>query len=93
MCFIFTMLALLFRGIDFEITCTTFKNNFRNINLERTEIYLIEAAPRILAEYPEHLSQKAQKYLEEFGGYFQISPNMWESFEKISKYPDPYGSI
>jgi NADH dehydrogenase len=41
--------------------------NFRRIKPEKSQIYLVEAAPRILQAFPEKLSQKAQAGLEKLG--------------------------
>ncbi len=50
-----------------EIARKTMFKNFRRIRPEKSKIYLIEGAPRILPPYPESLSKKAQKSLEKLG--------------------------
>jgi len=46
-----------------ELTSTTLKDDFRNINTLDSEITLIEGLDRILPTYPPDLSAKAQKAL------------------------------
>ena len=50
-----------------EIAYETMLKNFRRVDTAKTKIYLIEGSPHILPVYPERLSEKAKKYLEEFG--------------------------
>lgn len=50
-----------------ELAHFTLKDDFRNFNTKDTEIILIEAADRILPNYPENLSKKAHKALIELG--------------------------
>ncbi|MBI5273775.1 MAG: NAD(P)/FAD-dependent oxidoreductase [Chlamydiales bacterium] len=50
-----------------EIAYQTLFKNFRRIKPEKSRIYLIEGAPRILPVYPPSLSAKAQKDLEKMG--------------------------
>jgi NADH dehydrogenase len=47
-----------------ELAHQTLLNDFRNINPQETEIYLVEAADRILPTFSTNLSGKAQKALE-----------------------------
>lgn len=54
-------------GAIAEIAHQTMFKNFRRIKPEKSKIYLIEAAPRILPPYPESLSEKAKKDLESMG--------------------------
>ncbi len=54
-------------GAIAEIAHKTMFKNFRRIKPEKSKIYLIEAGPRILPVYPERLSLKAQKDLENMG--------------------------
>lgn len=54
-------------GAIAEIAYETMLKNFRRIDTTKTRIYLVEGSPHILPVYPEKLSQKAQKYLEQFG--------------------------
>lgn len=46
-----------------ELAHQTLADDFRTINPQETEIFLVEAAPRILMPFPEKLSQKAAKAL------------------------------
>lgn len=54
-------------GAIAEIAHRTLFKNFRRINPKKSNIYLVEAAPRILPPYPEKLSEKAKKSLEKMG--------------------------
>lgn len=54
-------------GAIAEIAYETMLKDFRRIDTTKTRIYLVEGSPHILPVYPEKLSQKAQKYLEQFG--------------------------
>jgi len=46
-----------------ELAFQTLADDFRRINPRETEIFLVEAAPRILMPFPEKLSAKAAKAL------------------------------
>lgn len=50
-----------------EIAHKTMFRNFRRINPEKSKIYLIEGAPRVLPPFPEKLSERARKDLEKMG--------------------------
>jgi NADH dehydrogenase len=50
-----------------EIARHTLKNEFRNITPSAARVRLIEAGPRVLASFPEDLSQKACKQLQKLG--------------------------
>ncbi len=50
-----------------EIAYETMLKNFRRVDTTKTKIYLVEGSPHILPVYPERLSEKARRYLEEFG--------------------------
>lgn len=54
-------------GAISEIAYHTMLKDFRRIDPTKTKIYLIEGSPHVLPVYPEKLSLKAQKYLENFG--------------------------
>jgi len=54
-------------GAIAEIAHKTMFKNFRRIKPEKSKIYLIEASPHILPSYPEKLSKKAQRDLEQLG--------------------------
>lgn len=41
--------------------------DFRNLHPENLKVILVEAGPRILAAFPEHLSEYARSYLEKIG--------------------------
>lgn len=50
-----------------EIARHTLKNEFRNIDPSLARVRLIEAGPRVLAAFPEALSEKAKRQLEKLG--------------------------
>jgi len=50
-----------------EIARHTLRGEFRRIDPATAKIRLIEAGPRVLANFPESLSAKAHKHLEELG--------------------------
>ncbi|RYZ74755.1 MAG: NAD(P)/FAD-dependent oxidoreductase [Lysobacteraceae bacterium] len=50
-----------------EIARHTLVNEFRNINPSDARVRLVEAGPRVLASFPEDLSQKARRQLEKLG--------------------------
>lgn len=50
-----------------EISRKTMKNDFRNIDPARARIILVEGTDRVLGTYPEELSNKGEKSLENLG--------------------------
>src|ERR1700744_3431480 len=50
-----------------DISKLYMRHDFRHIDPARARVILIEGSPRILAAYPEDLSQKAVKQLEQLG--------------------------
>ncbi|MCW0373066.1 NAD(P)/FAD-dependent oxidoreductase [Xanthomonas sacchari] len=50
-----------------EIARHTLKHEFRRIDPAEARVRLIEAGPRVLSSFPEHLSAKAQQQLEKLG--------------------------
>jgi len=50
-----------------EIARHTLRDQFRNIDPASAHVRLIEAGPRVLASFPEALSQKARRQLEKLG--------------------------
>ncbi|MBI5267323.1 MAG: NAD(P)/FAD-dependent oxidoreductase, partial [candidate division Zixibacteria bacterium] len=50
-----------------EIAHDTLKNEFRGINPAESQIYLVEASPRILSEFPSSLSTRATSTLDRLG--------------------------
>ncbi len=50
-----------------EIARHTLKNEFRNIDPSEARVRLIEAGPRVLASFPEDLSEKARRQLQKLG--------------------------
>ncbi len=54
-------------GTIAEVTRKSMSEDFRHIDPAKTRILLIEAGPRVLAQYPPDLSQSAQRQLEKLG--------------------------
>ena len=50
-----------------EIARHTLKNEFRQIDPSQARVRLIEAGPRVLASFPDALSEKARRQLEKLG--------------------------
>ena len=50
-----------------EIARHTLKNEFRNIDPSTARVRLVEAGPRVLAAFPEALSEKVRRQLERLG--------------------------
>ncbi|HEV7272048.1 NAD(P)/FAD-dependent oxidoreductase [Pseudoxanthomonas sp.] len=50
-----------------EIARHTLKNEFRHIDPAQARVRLVEAGPRVLAAFPEVLSDKARRQLEKLG--------------------------
>ena len=50
-----------------EIARHTLKNEFRRIDPSQARVRLVEAGPRVLASFPEVLSEKARRQLEKLG--------------------------
>ncbi len=50
-----------------EIARHTLRNEFRNIDPSSARVRLVEAGPRILASFPEDLSERARRQLERLG--------------------------
>jgi NADH:ubiquinone reductase (H+-translocating) len=54
-------------GTLIEIARHTLRREFRRIDTTKARVLLVEAGPRVLATFPEHLSAKAQAQLERLG--------------------------
>jgi len=54
-------------GAIAELSRKAIYGDFRNIDPAQAQILLVEAGPRILPSFPEHLSQSAQRQLERLG--------------------------
>ena len=48
-------------------TAETFREDFRRIDTRMTKVLLLEGSPRVLAAYPEKLSDEAKRSLEQLG--------------------------
>ncbi|KSV60959.1 hypothetical protein N182_38185 [Sinorhizobium sp. GL2] len=54
-------------GTIAELAHLTLKRDFRSIDPDSTRVVLIEAGPRLLPVFPEHLSEYTRKALEKLG--------------------------
>jgi NADH dehydrogenase len=54
-------------GAIAEIAKRNMMRDYKNIDPDQTNVYLIEAGPKVLLGYPDTLSEKAQKDLEGMG--------------------------
>ncbi|HEX6536776.1 MAG TPA: NAD(P)/FAD-dependent oxidoreductase [Gemmatimonadaceae bacterium] len=54
-------------GILPDVTRHTMRADFRRIDTSKTRIILLEGGPRVLPTFPEHLSERARRDLEELG--------------------------
>jgi NADH dehydrogenase len=60
-------------GAMAEVARQTLQSDFRRIDPRSSRIVLIEAGPRLLAAFPEHLSRYAQRALERMGVEVKLS--------------------
>jgi NADH:ubiquinone reductase (H+-translocating) len=65
-------------GAISDISKLYMRNDFRHIDPARARVILIEGSPRILAAYPEDLSQKAVKQLEQLGVEVRTGQNVMD---------------
>lgn len=56
-----------------ELSRTTLKNDFRNIDSGNAEIILVEGQDRVLPAYPAELSEKARESLESLGVKIRVN--------------------
>jgi NADH dehydrogenase len=56
-----------------ELTQHVLKEDFRNINPEQTRVVLIEAAPKVLGNFPDPLPQRALESLQKIGVEVRVS--------------------
>ncbi len=54
-------------GAIAEMTRSTLYKDYKNANLKNTKVFLIESGPRVLSAFPEKLSLRAKKDLEQLG--------------------------
>jgi len=54
-------------GAISEMAKNTLMNDYKIADLKQTKVFLIEAGPKILAAFPDKLSARAEKDLEEIG--------------------------
>jgi NADH dehydrogenase len=65
-------------GAIAELAKRTVRNEFSNIDASQSKIYLIEAGPRVLAQFEESLSKDATKDLEHLGVQVKTSTRVTE---------------
>ncbi len=73
-----------------EVTRKSMAEDFRHIDPAKTRILLIEAGPRVLAQYPEDLSHSAQKQLEKLGVEVRLSTMVTRVDEFGVRYGDEF---
>lgn len=56
-----------------ELTKTTLKDDFRNINTEDAKIILVEGQDQVLPTYPKKLSDKAEMFLKKLGVTIRVN--------------------
>jgi len=56
-----------------ELTRTTLKDDFRNINTEDAKIILVEGLNQVLPTYPKKLADKAEKFLKKLGVTIRVN--------------------
>lgn len=56
-----------------ELTRTTLKDDFRNINTEDAKIILVEGLEQVLPTYPKSLAKKAEKLLKKLGVTIKVN--------------------
>ena len=66
-----------------ELTSRVFRKDFRRINTADARIILIEGADRLLSNYPESLSKKAEEQIKELGVEVQLNTKVREVSEGI----------
>lgn len=59
-------------GAIAEMARHTLYSDYRNVDLKKTKVLLVEAGQRILSAFPEKLSEKAKIYLETLGVEVQL---------------------
>ncbi len=65
-----------------ELVRTALKANFRRIDPTSARIILLDRGPRVLATFPEHLSQAAKKRLEKLG----VEVRLGQSVDQIDEH-------
>ena len=74
-----------------ELTKTTLKDDFRNINTEDAKIILVEGQDQVLPTYPKDLSGKAEKFLKKLGVTIRVNTmvtDIEDNKAKISRNGD-----
>jgi len=74
-----------------ELTKTTLKDDFRNINTEDAKIILVEGQDQVLPTYPNDLSGKAEKFLKKLGVTIRVNTmvtDIEDNKAKISRNGD-----
>ncbi|MFT4174992.1 MAG: NAD(P)/FAD-dependent oxidoreductase, partial [Rhodocyclaceae bacterium] len=68
-------------GATAELARTALAADFRHIDPRQARILLVEAGPRILTTFPEHLSAKATRALEKLGVEVRVGARVTECDE------------
>lgn len=79
-------------GVMPSIACDAMRKDFRRIDTRKTRVVLLEGGPRVLPSFPEPLSARAHKDLEELGVEVRtnalvtrVEPNaVWVGDERIA---------
>ncbi|MFO7448140.1 MAG: NAD(P)/FAD-dependent oxidoreductase [Ignavibacteriaceae bacterium] len=77
-------------GAIAEIAKKAWLQDFRNIDASKTQVYLVEALPRILTTYPEELSNAAREQLEEIGVKVLLNTKVTDVNEKGIQVGDKF---
>lgn len=77
-------------GAIAEITKRNMMRDFRTLSPDETEIFLVEAGPRVLNGYPEELSERAQKDLEKMGVTVMLHSPVTDILENGIKVTDQF---
>ena len=78
-------------GAVSDISRLYMRSDFRHIDPSKAHVILIEGSPRVLATFPEDLSAKAQKQLEEIGVEVQTNRQVTDvgpGYVKIGQPPN-----
>lgn len=71
-----------------EIAHFTLKRDFRHFDPDDTDVYLIDAEPRLLTAFPEKLARRAQKDLERLGVHVVLNAKVSEIEDGVVVLPD-----
>jgi NADH:ubiquinone reductase (H+-translocating) len=77
-------------GAIAEMASCSLLKDYRNADLSKTKVVLVEAGPRVLAAFPEKLSAVAQKNLEDLGVEVRVSAKASELSSEGLKVGDEF---